>query len=235
VPSLAKAQIPRNWSDFSLIFTFCDLRPAIDSTDTAKIRVTDPFGTHFLRVTGKFPGSWPKSVAAISASSAHALGLINMQPMETHTPIVSIETAVAVTDRSRSTWWRHLSEGKVTRVADDARGRAMLAWADVASEVAVPMDADQLALVLRADAGDAEAQNELGQIFLSAEKFKSAFHWLRQAAGKNNADAMQWLAHCYVSGYGVPKDDNLCMMWLAKAAAQGHVIAQAQMDGLLQR
>lgn len=156
-----------------------------------------------------------------------------MQPMEANTPTVSIETAVAVTDRSRSTWWRHLSEGKVTRVADDARGRAMLAWADVAPEISVPLDTDELALVLSADAGEAGAQNELGQIFLRTEKYKPALYWLRLAAGKNNADAMQCLGHCYVSGKGVPKDDYLGVMWLAKAAALGHVVAQAQIDGLL--
>lgn len=158
-----------------------------------------------------------------------------MRSMQANTPTVSIETAVAVTDRSRSTWWRHLSEGKVTRVADDTRGRAMLSWADVAPEISVPMDTDELVLVLRADAGEAEAQNELGQAFLRAEKFKSALYWLRQAAGKDNADAMQWLAHCHVNGKGVPKDDYLGVMWLAKAAALGHVIAQTQINGLLQR
>lgn len=158
-----------------------------------------------------------------------------MQPMEANTPTVSIETACAVTDRSRSTWWRHLAEGKVTRVADDTRGRAMLAWADVAPEISIPLDADELALVLRADAGETEAQNELGQIFLLAEKYKPALYWLRQAASKNNADAMQWLAHCYVNGKGVPKDDYLGLMWLAKAAALGHVVAQAQVDELLRQ
>jgi TPR repeat protein len=111
----------------------------------------------------------------------------------------------------------------------------MLSWADVAPEISVPMDTDELVLVLRADAGDAEAQNELGQAFLRADKFKSALYWLRQAAGKDNADAMQWLAHCHVNGKGVPKDDYLGVMWLAKAAALGHVIAQTQINGLLQR
>ena len=146
---------------------------------------------------------------------------------------VSIETAVAVTDRSRRTWWRHVSESKVSRVDDDARGRAMLPWADVAQEITVPMDAEELAMVLDADAGDAEAQNDLGQIFLHADKYKAALYWLRQAADKDNADAMHWLAHCYFNGKGVPQDNNLGTMWLAKAAAHGHVIAQAQMHGLI--
>ena len=109
----------------------------------------------------------------------------------------------------------------------------MLPWADVAQEIIVPMDAEELAMVLDADAGDAEAQNDLGQIFLHADKYKAALYWLRQAADKDNADAMHWLAHCYFNGKGVPQDNNLGTMWLAKAAAHGHVIAQAQMHGLI--
>ena len=157
----------------------------------------------------------------------------NMLAMATTHPTVSIETAVAVTERSRSTWWRHLSEGKVARVADDARGRAMLSWADVAQEITVRMDDEELAMVLEADAGDADAQNDLGQIFLRADRFKAALYWLQQAADKDNADAMHWLAHCYFNVKGVPQDNNLGTMWLAKAAAHGHVIAQAQMHGLI--
>lgn len=148
---------------------------------------------------------------------------------------ISVESAIALTDLSRRTWWRRISDGQVSRVADDARGRAMLAWSDVQPHICVPMGADELALVLRADAGDAEAQNDLGQLFLNAGKHKAAHYWFGQAAQQDNADAMQWLGFCYVTGSGVAKDDHLGIMWLAKAAAHGHVIAQAQIDGLLRR
>ena len=33
-------------------------------------------------------------------------------------------------------------------------------------------------------------------------------------------------------GLGIERDENLAMMWLHKAAAQGHVIAQAQTSAL---
>lgn len=46
---------------------------------------------------------------------------------------------------------------------------------------------------------------------------------------------MQWLGHCYVNGKGVAKDANLGMMWIAKAAALGHVIAQGLMKTLISR
>jgi len=49
----------------------------------------------------------------------------------------------------------------------------------------------------------------------------------------NKTTPMQWLGHCYINGRGVPKDEHLGIMWIAKAAAQGHVIAQGLMKGLI--
>ena len=97
------------------------------------------------------------------------------------------------------------------------------------------MDPVDLAFVLRADAGDADAQSDIGQLFSNAGKHKCALYWFQQAAQKGNSDAMQWLGRCYISGEGVPKDDNLGIMWIAKAAAHGHVIAQAQMSNFRSR
>ena len=109
----------------------------------------------------------------------------------------------------------------------------MLSWNDVLPHICIPMASDDLAFVLRADAGDAEAQNDIGQLFSTVGKYEAALYWLQQAAQQGNPDAMQWLGRCYLSGEGVPKDDNLGIMWIAKAAACGHVIAKTQMDALL--
>ena len=95
------------------------------------------------------------------------------------------------------------------------------------------MTPGDLAFVLRADAGDAEAQNDIGQLFSIAGKHEAALYWLQQATQQGNPDAMQWLGQCYLSGQGVPKDDNLGIMWIAKAASCGHVIAKTQMNALL--
>ena len=46
-----------------------------------------------------------------------------------------------------------------------------------------------------------------------------------------SVDAMHNLAKLYFQGIGVPQDE----MWLAKAAAHGHVIAEQQMAALMQR
>ena len=146
--------------------------------------------------------------------------------------VISVEAAIAITERSRSTWWRRIAKGEITRVADDARGRAMLLWSEVLPQICVPMEPVDLSVVLRADAGDAAAQCDIGQFFSIAGKHKIALYWLQQAAQQDYPDAMQWLGRCYISGDGVPKNDNLGIMWIAKAAAHEHAIAQTQIRGL---
>jgi uncharacterized protein len=146
---------------------------------------------------------------------------------------ISLDTASAITKLSRRTWWRRIAAGEVTRAADDDRGRAMLLWADVAPHMGADVAPEDQPLVLLADAGDADAQNELGQLFLISERYQAALYWFQQAAQQNHPDAMQWLGHCHINGKGVPKDDNLGMMWLAKSAALGHGIARALMKGLI--
>ena len=149
--------------------------------------------------------------------------------------VISLDTACAISEMSKSTWWRRIAKGDFTRVADDARGRAMLLWSEVEPHICVPIEPEDKEFILLADAGDAEAQDDIGQLFLMSEKYQAAIYWFEQAAQQNNADAMQWLGHCYINGKGVPKDENLGIMWLAKAAALGHVIAQGQMNGLIGR
>ena len=146
---------------------------------------------------------------------------------------ISLEAAIAITKRSRSTWWRYIADGKITRRQDDVRGRAMLSWHEVVPDIIVSMDGEELSMLLVADAGDAEAQNEIGQIFLRKEEYKAAIYWFKQAAIKDNPDAMYWLAHCYINGKGVEKDTNVGIMWLARSASCGHVISQAVMNKIL--
>jgi hypothetical protein len=154
---------------------------------------------------------------------------------DTMPTIISLDTACAITEISKSTWRRRIAKGDFTRLEDDARGRVMLLWSEVGPYICIPIEPEDKEFILLADAGDAEAQDDIGQLFLMSEKYQAAIYWFEQAAQQNNADAMQWLGHCYVNGKGVPKDENLGIMWLSKAAAHGHVIAQGQMKGLINR
>jgi TPR repeat protein len=105
----------------------------------------------------------------------------------------------------------------------------MLLWSEVAPLICIPMDAVDHAMVLSADAGEAAAQCDVGQLFSNAGKHDIALYWIRKAAEQEYPDAMQWLGRCYLSGDGIAKDDNLGIMWIAKAAAFGHSIAREQM------
>jgi hypothetical protein len=151
------------------------------------------------------------------------------------TTIISLDTTCVITETSKSTWRRRIAKGDFTRVSDDTRGRAMLLWSEVELHICIPIEPEDKQFILLADAGDAEAQDDIGQLFLMSEKHQAAFYWFQQAAQQNNPDAMQWLGHCYVNGKCVQNDENLGIMWIAKAAALGHVIAQGLMNGLISR
>lgn len=61
----------------------------------------------------------------------------------------------------------------------------------------------------------------------------AALHFLRQAAQQGQADAMHWLGVLHAAGLGEGDGQALALMWIAKAAAHGHVIAQQQLAGLM--
>lgn len=154
-----------------------------------------------------------------------------MQP--TRPPAISLEAAAIITERSRRTWQRRLADGGVDRVLEDGRGRSMLQLINVLPLVCVPLGLEEQQILLLADNGSASAQCDIGQVFDLHGKHEIAVHWWVQASEQGNADAMQCLGSAHAEGRGVPKDQNLALMWIARAAAVGHVIAAEQVRGLL--
>ena len=167
-------------------------------------------------------------------------------PLPAH--CVSLNTAAVLTGRSIRTWQRRIEEGLVPRLGDE-RGRALVAFDAVRPALAVELAAAEVDLLVRADQGDAQAQAEVGALFALAalDEAKAAapahaaggnaipaLHFLTRAAEQGQADAMHWLGLLHAAGLGEPGDDNaLALMWIAKAAAHGHVIAARQLAGLL--
>ncbi|MCL1961824.1 MAG: hypothetical protein FWG56_08665 [Desulfovibrionaceae bacterium] len=153
---------------------------------------------------------------------------------------LSLEAAIAVTGLSRSTLWRRMDGGQVGSGGKDARNRVMLALDDVLRLTGVALGKDDIEALLRADAGDAEAQADMGALFYVAGAAKAALYWLGEAAAQGNAEAMQWLAMAHAPGGeegAMPQDgqdSHLAVMWLARAAALGHPIAREQMGRLFQ-
>jgi TPR repeat protein len=108
----------------------------------------------------------------------------------------------------------------------------MLSLRSASDFIPIPTESDGLSTVLAADAGDRIAQNDAGLMFAEMENQKAALYWWKAAASQGDADAMHHLGKCYIDGQGVGTDQNLGIMWIAKAAAAGHIIASLQIQAL---
>ena len=145
---------------------------------------------------------------------------------------ISLDTAALVSDVSKRTLWRRLDDGQITRQENDSRGRAMLTLADLVPMLCVPIEPEDYELLADADAGNADAQNDLVQLFLDAKRPDIALHWIQLAVDQEHPDAIHNLAMLYIKGIGVGRDRTKGLMWLAKAATLGHPIAKQQVATL---
>jgi len=86
------------------------------------------------------------------------------------------------------------------------------------------------ALRARAEAGDAEAQNDLGFMYDNGrdvpEDDTDAVRWYRLAADQGHATAQFNLGFMYRDGRGVPQDAAEAVRWYRLAADQGDAVAQ---------
>ena len=89
---------------------------------------------------------------------------------------------------------------------------------------------------VRADAGDPEAQNTIGEIFAEGKQvkrdYKEAVNWYRKAAEKGVPRAQYHLGALYEIGQGVPHDDAEAARWYRKAAEAGLADAQYNLAGM---
>jgi len=83
---------------------------------------------------------------------------------------------------------------------------------------------------LAANQGDAEAQNNLGNMYETgrgvAQNYAEAAKWYRLAAGQGLAGAQYNLGILYDNGHGVTRDYEEAAKWYGLAAAQGDADAQ---------
>ena len=122
----------------------------------------------------------------------------------------------------------------------DSRGARLLLMAAATSLLLAlrPAGAADLAdLLSRAEAGDAQAQVELGLIYEAGEVVtqddRAAFMWIERAALAGHADGQFYLGWLYANGYGVDKDNLQAFLWFEKAGRQGHADARDQRTLLL--
>lgn len=150
--------------------------------------------------------------------------------------MISLATAATLTEWSKRTLWRRISDGTLSRtggdeIFDDKKTKIDLDT--IKSRICIPIESGDLELIESADAGDAEAQTDLAVLFLSYGKSESAIYWLEVAAKQNYSGSMYWLGRCYIDGKGLTADENLGVMWIAKAASLDHVISKALMNTIL--
>ena len=156
---------------------------------------------------------------------------------------ISLDAAEAMTGISRRTLWRRVADGELTSTGKDARNRAVLAleglqgW--MQGHTGLVFSAQDLHRLCQADAGDAQAQADMGAWLYTSpravprvENSQPALYWLHLAAEQNHGDAMHWLA-TVAANTGTQQGHYESLMWLAKAAMQGHPIATAQLQALL--
>ena len=84
--------------------------------------------------------------------------------------------------------------------------------------------------IKKAEAGDAEAQVQVGYAYRKGEgvdkDLKKAAFWYRKAADQGDKEGQYYLGCCYEEGIGVEKDDVQAFYWFKKSAEQGYADAE---------
>ncbi|MDE7464219.1 MAG: DnaJ domain-containing protein [Clostridiales bacterium] len=80
-------------------------------------------------------------------------------------------------------------------------------------------------LTFNAQTGDAEAQNELAQMYYYGDEIdrdlEQAAYWFKEAAKQKHADAMYHLGLCFINGEGVERNETTGMGFIRQAAKLG--------------
>ncbi len=109
-------------------------------------------------------------------------------------------------------------------------------FAQTASDAKDWGKADMAALTQAAEAGDVEAQFELGSRYAVgkdvAEDATEAAKWYEKAAEGGHGMAQYVLGVCYEHGVGVEENAEVAKGWFEKAAAQDIPLAKDALEGL---
>lgn len=104
------------------------------------------------------------------------------------------------------------------------------AWAPSCSLAATRDKGLDPALLAKAEAGDAEAQYQLGKMYNFGDgvrrDYAQALFWYRKGAEQGDPGSQFMLGGLYHFGQGVPKDDAQAFDWIMKAAKQGDTDAE---------
>ena len=87
-------------------------------------------------------------------------------------------------------------------------------------------------LLPKAEAGDMNAQNSLGNLYYLGlgpkQDFNKASKWYLKAALAGNGNAMINISHLYRRGLGVPRDNLRALAWLTHARSANYEASEKQ-------
>lgn len=107
-----------------------------------------------------------------------------------------------------------------------------MAWADFEEDISATahISPDLRQLRAHAEAGDADAQLQIGSIFFKGQEVEQDYaesaKWFQLAALQGNTQARFNLGMMYDTGQGVVQDQSLAVKWYRLAAEQGLALAQ---------
>lgn len=153
-----------------------------------------------------------------------------MNNRQANTHLISLAATISLIERSERTLWRMVAEGSIQR--EIVGGKALFQIDSLKPFFSIRLGEEDLHLIEEADAGNATAQTDLALIFLTQGKPAPAIYWLELAIQNEHADAMNHFGNCYICGKGISKDENLGLIWIARAAALGHAISKAQIANM---
>lgn len=120
----------------------------------------------------------------------------------------------------------------------------MLPLEDIIPYIFIELNKDEFDILIDADNGNAKSQSEIGALIaiksmgikfpIKYKLFDSAMYWLELAAEKGQADAMHWIGILYANSKNRGNSKDLSLMWIFRAAAHGHLIAQHQTSAILE-
>lgn len=91
----------------------------------------------------------------------------------------------------------------------------------------------------RAQAGDPNAQNELGLLYSEGQglphNYLEAKDWFKKAADQGHSGAQVNLGTLYSLGRGAPYSDHMALFWFQKAAEQRNALAFAKLGMMYER
>ena len=145
--------------------------------------------------------------------------------------LISLNTAAQLLGVSKRTLWRRIAAGHLLgEKSPDPQGRTLIPLEGIAVNIGLALGAEETAVIQQADAGAAEAKQELALLFLQAGLPERARPWLRLAAQQGCADAMFCLGEAQITGTMTDPAEGLA--WIRRAAIAGHPLALAAMERL---